>query len=89
MFSALQVSPMGLGTWAWGNQLLWGYQPDMDGELQEVFNTVVAAGVNIFDTADSYGEQQLWQGSFTGCMSGCTEFTGMRQQGGGCRRQNF
>jgi pyridoxine 4-dehydrogenase len=47
---------MGLGTWAWGNQLLWGYQPEMDDELQEVFNTVVAAGVNIFDTADSYGK---------------------------------
>jgi pyridoxine 4-dehydrogenase len=47
---------MGLGTWAWGNQLLWGYQPEMDDELQEVFNTVVAAGINVFDTADSYGE---------------------------------
>jgi pyridoxine 4-dehydrogenase len=55
---------MGLGTWAWGNQLLWGYQPEMDGELQEVFNSVVAAGVNIFDTADSYGESSSF-GTFS------------------------
>lgn len=29
-----QVSPMGFGTWAWGNQLLWGYDESMDAELQ-------------------------------------------------------
>jgi hypothetical protein len=27
---------------------VWGYQLEMDDELQEVFNTVVAAGVNVF-----------------------------------------
>lgn len=46
---------MGLGTWAWGNKFLWGYDPNMDKELQQVFNCVVAAGINVFDTADSYG----------------------------------
>ncbi|XP_073001153.1 pyridoxal reductase, chloroplastic [Typha latifolia] len=51
----LYVSPMGFGTWAWGNQLLWGYQEDMDGGLQEVFNLAVRNGINLFDTADSYG----------------------------------
>lgn len=30
----LQVSPMGLGTWAWGNRFLWGYDESMDPELQ-------------------------------------------------------
>lgn len=55
----MQVSPMGLGTWAWGNKFLWGYEPDMDTELQEVFNLVVASGVNVFDTADSYGTGSL------------------------------
>eukprot|EP00887_Chlorella_sp_A99_P007935 scaffold12.g7935.t1 len=50
---------MGLGTWAWGNQLLWGYSEDMDGELQQVFNTALAAGVNLFDTGDSYGTGRL------------------------------
>ena len=51
----LSVSPMGLGTWAWGNQLLWGYQESMDAELQRTFNLAVNNGINLFDTADSYG----------------------------------
>ena len=40
----LKVSPMGLGTWAWGNQFLWGYETDQDAELQEVFNLMVSKG---------------------------------------------
>ena len=39
-----------------GNQLLWGYDTSQDAELQEVFNFVVSRGINLFDTADSYGE---------------------------------
>ena len=55
----LTVSPMGFGTWAWGNQLLWGYQESMDDELQQIFNLAVENGVNLFDTADSYGTGKL------------------------------
>ncbi|KAE8710742.1 Pyridoxal reductase [Hibiscus syriacus] len=55
----LSVSPMGFGTWAWGNQLLWGYQPSMDWQLQQVFNLAVDNGINLFDTADSYGTGRL------------------------------
>lgn len=55
----LTVSPMGIGTWAWGNQLLWGYQESMDDELQAVFNLAVKYGINLFDTADSYGTGKL------------------------------
>ncbi|XP_030460335.1 pyridoxal reductase, chloroplastic isoform X1 [Syzygium oleosum] len=55
----LSVSPMGFGTWAWGNQLLWGYQESMDSDLQRVFNLAVENGVNLFDTADSYGTGRL------------------------------
>ncbi len=54
--ACVQVGPMGLGTWAWGNQLLWGYEEGMDDELQKVFNLAITNGVNLFDTADSYGE---------------------------------
>lgn len=50
---------MGLGTWAWGNKLLWGYQEEMDGVLQETFNLAVRNGINLFDTADSYGTGKL------------------------------
>ncbi|MQM09755.1 hypothetical protein Taro_042633 [Colocasia esculenta] len=53
------VSPMGFGTWAWGNRLLWGYQEEMDSELQEIFNVAVRNGINLFDTADSYGTGRL------------------------------
>lgn len=50
---------MGCGTWAWGNKLLWGYQPAMDGELERVFRECVAAGITFFDTGDSYGTGRL------------------------------
>jgi pyridoxine 4-dehydrogenase len=50
---------MGCGTWAWGNKLLWGYQPAMDGELERVFGQCVTAGITFFDTGDSYGTGRL------------------------------
>ncbi|GJT86006.1 zinc knuckle CX2CX4HX4C containing protein [Tanacetum coccineum] len=42
-----------------GNQLLWGYQQSMDSELQLIFNLSLDNGINLFDTADSYGTGQL------------------------------
>jgi pyridoxine 4-dehydrogenase len=50
---------MGCGTWAWGNRFLWGYNPQMDEELQRVFNLCVSQGVTFFDTGDSYGTGKL------------------------------
>jgi pyridoxine 4-dehydrogenase len=50
---------MGCGTWAWGNQLLWGYDESMDDQLQAVFNLCVNNGVTLFDTGDSYGTGRL------------------------------
>ena len=46
---------IGVGTWAWGNQLLWAYDPTADPELEETFRRAVACGLRLFDTADSYG----------------------------------
>lgn len=54
-----KVSPLGLGTWAWGNKLLWDYDESRDKELQQVFNVAVSSGINLFDTADSYGTGRL------------------------------
>jgi pyridoxine 4-dehydrogenase len=51
----LNFPALGCGTWAWGNQLLWHYQPQMDEELQQVFNYCVSQGITLFDTGDSYG----------------------------------
>ncbi len=55
----LLLPKMGCGTWAWGNQLLWGYNENMDEQLQAVFNLCVSKGVTLFDTGDSYGTGKL------------------------------
>lgn len=55
----LTLPAMGCGTWAWGNRLLWNYTPDMDTELQAVFDHCVAQGITVFDTGDSYGTGRL------------------------------
>ncbi|HEY9296629.1 MAG TPA: aldo/keto reductase, partial [Phormidium sp.] len=55
----LSLPIMGCGTWAWGNRLLWGYDPSMDEQLQQVFNLCVNNGVTLFDTGDSYGTGRL------------------------------
>lgn len=73
----LSVSPMGFGTWAWGNQLLWGYQQSMDTELQSTFNLAVQNGINIFDTADSYGTGRLVGQSERLLGKFITEFNGV------------
>ncbi|NET02138.1 MAG: aldo/keto reductase [Sphaerospermopsis sp. SIO1G1] len=55
----ISLPTMGCGTWAWGNQLLWGYNEGMDEQLQQVFNLCVNNGVTLFDTGDSYGTGRL------------------------------
>jgi pyridoxine 4-dehydrogenase len=55
----ISLPAMGCGTWAWGNQLLWGYNESMDDQLQQVFNLCVSNGVTLFDTGDSYGTGRL------------------------------
>jgi pyridoxine 4-dehydrogenase len=55
----LFLPSMGCGTWAWGNQLLWGYDESMDDQLQAVFNLCLNNGVTLFDTGDSYGTGRL------------------------------
>ncbi|MBE9156268.1 aldo/keto reductase [Nodosilinea sp. LEGE 06152] len=55
----LTLPEMGCGTWAWGNQLLWGYDQRMDADLQQVFNHCLSHGVTLFDSGDSYGTGRL------------------------------
>ncbi len=49
------VTGVGVGTWAWGNQFLWGYDPAQDETLAACFRRAVELGLTFFDTADSYG----------------------------------
>jgi pyridoxine 4-dehydrogenase len=67
---------MGCGTWAWGNRLLWGYEPDMDSQLQAVFNRCVSGGMTLFDTGDSYGTGQLKGRSETLLGRFCKDYQG-------------
>lgn len=55
----ISISAMGVGTWSWGNRLLFDYNPSQDEEIYEAFRTVRDAGVTLFDTADSYGTLDL------------------------------
>lgn len=32
----VEVSPLGVGAWSWGDTMFWGYSESMDKELQEV-----------------------------------------------------
>jgi pyridoxine 4-dehydrogenase len=54
--SGILVAPLGLGTWAWGNRLLWGYDAERDDpRLKAAFDRAARLGVNLWDTGDSYG----------------------------------
>ncbi|PPS42694.1 aldo/keto reductase [Chroococcidiopsis sp. TS-821] len=50
------VTPLCIGTWAWGDKLFWNYGGDYDAnQLREAFNAAVEVGTTFFDTAEVYG----------------------------------
>jgi aryl-alcohol dehydrogenase-like predicted oxidoreductase len=54
--TGVQVPALGIGTWAWGDTLFWGYGKEYGEEqLRDAFQQAIAAGVNFFDTAEIYG----------------------------------
>ena len=47
----------GLGTWAWGDRLVWGFGGDYGADdVRAAFEAAVRAGVRLFDTAEIYGQ---------------------------------
>ena len=65
---ALKDVRMGLGTWAWGDRLFWGYGREYDDEdLKQAFHVSIQRGINFFDTAEVYGQgkSELLLGRFT------------------------
>jgi aryl-alcohol dehydrogenase-like predicted oxidoreductase len=54
----LKISRLGFGTWQWGDRNTWGYGQGgyTDGDLQAGFKEGLAAGINFFDTAETYGD---------------------------------
>jgi aryl-alcohol dehydrogenase-like predicted oxidoreductase len=54
--TGIEVTPIGFGTWAWGDSLFWGYGKDYgEMELRQAFQAAVAQGVTFLDTAEVYG----------------------------------
>jgi aryl-alcohol dehydrogenase-like predicted oxidoreductase len=55
--SELRVSPLGIGTWAWGDRLFWGYGRGgyTDADLEAAYRVSRKAGINFFDSAEIYG----------------------------------
>ena len=55
--SELNISPVGIGAWAWGDRLFWGYGRGQytDSDLEAAFEAALIGGVNWFDTAEIYG----------------------------------
>lgn len=50
------VPALGVGTWAWGDDLFWSYGKDYTLEdIQAAFQASLDAGVTLFDTAEVYG----------------------------------
>lgn len=52
----LSLPRIGIGTWAWGSRILWGYGRDYtEADLVSVYKESFKSGVNFFDTAEVYG----------------------------------
>jgi aryl-alcohol dehydrogenase-like predicted oxidoreductase len=50
------VTALGVGTWAWGDNLFWAYGKSFGAEdVEGAFSASLAAGVTLFDTAEIYG----------------------------------
>ena len=50
------LTSVGIGTWAWGDTLFWGYGNDYGvSQVRDAFAATLDAGVSFFDTAEVYG----------------------------------
>jgi aryl-alcohol dehydrogenase-like predicted oxidoreductase len=54
--TTVQISPLGIGTWSWGDRMIWGYGDTYGkADLEEAFQVSLQMGINFFDTAEAYG----------------------------------
>ena len=54
--TGIEVTPMGFGTWAWGDSIFWGYGKDYgEMDLRLAFQAAVNNGITFLDTAEVYG----------------------------------
>jgi len=53
----IRISPIGLGTWQWGDRAMWSYgTTHTDCDIYEAFRQSIAGGIDFFDTAELYGK---------------------------------
>lgn len=53
--SPLEVAPLAVGCWAWGDRAYWGYDETHGArDVVDAFGASVEAGVDLFDTAEAY-----------------------------------
>ena len=52
--SGIEISPMGIGCWAYGGGDYWG--PQAQSDVTEVAHAALDAGINFFDTAEGYND---------------------------------
>lgn len=54
--TTLEVPAVGVGTWAWGDNLFWAYGKGYDEtDVSEAFHAAIDHGLTLFDTAEVYG----------------------------------
>jgi aryl-alcohol dehydrogenase-like predicted oxidoreductase len=54
--TGIQVPPLGIGTWSWGDKMFWGYEQGYhESDVHEAFEFCIQAGIDFFDTAEVYG----------------------------------
>lgn len=52
----IQITPLGIGAWSWGDKFFWGFGSGYgDADCKAAFDASIAAGINFFDTAEIYG----------------------------------
>ncbi len=52
----IRISSLGLGTWQWGDRMMWGYgKTYTDSDIHDAFHASLQSGVYFFDTAEVYG----------------------------------
>lgn len=54
--TSIQVPPLGIGTWSWGDKMFWGYEQGYhESDVRAAFDYCIQAGIDFFDTAEVYG----------------------------------
>lgn len=54
--SDVRVTPIGIGTWSWGDTMMWNYGSAYGyRDIEAAFQTALEGGITFFDTAEMYG----------------------------------